>query len=217
VAAAELSRQAARMPRPFDWPDPFLREVQGLRTDRQSLTDKVNGLLMQQRLKEAEAALAPLLTSRPDDPEVLLMLGRLRFLEKKCREAEEVFRRYLLAQPDSVNGLMQLALATLCQQRWEDGLVVLRRIVQLKPDFAQAHYNLGYAQGRLGNSPAAIQGYRDALRSSPGDMTTHLALAEELFLSGQQEAAFGQLKQAAELNPNDLRIPKLRERLQPQR
>jgi hypothetical protein len=34
VAAAELSRRAARMPRPFDWPDPYFREVQGLRADQ---------------------------------------------------------------------------------------------------------------------------------------------------------------------------------------
>jgi tetratricopeptide (TPR) repeat protein len=216
VAAAELSRRAARMPRPFDWPDPFLREVQNLRIDQQSLTDQVNGLLMQQRLKEAEAALAPLLKSRPNDPEVLLMLGRLRFLERNCPEAEGVFRRLLTIQPESLNGLMQLSLAILCQQRWSDAVAPLRRIISLKPDFTQAHYNLGYALARLGDAPGAIRSYREALRSSPGDMAAHLALAEELFLSGQRDAAFSQLSRAAELNPEDPRIPKLRERLQRQ-
>jgi tetratricopeptide (TPR) repeat protein len=218
VAAAELSRRAARMPRPFDWPDPFFREVQGLRIDhRQKLTEQINGMLMQQRFKEAEAALAPLLKTDANDPEVLLMLGRLRFLERKCPEAEEVFRRLLTIQPGSLNGLMQLSLAILCQQRWSDAVVPLRQIISLKPDFTQAHYNLGYALAQLGDSPAAIRSYREALRSSPGDMAAHLALAEELFLSGQREAAFSQLNRAAELNPEDPRVPVLRERLQKQR
>jgi len=48
-------------------------------------------------------------------------------------------------------------------------------------------------------------------------MAAHLALAEELFLSGQREAAFSQLNRAAELNSNDPRVPALRERLQKQR
>jgi predicted Zn-dependent protease len=217
VAAAELSRRAARMPRPFDWPDPYFREVQGLRADRQNVTDQINALLMQQRLTDAAAALAPLLNSHPDDPEVMLMLGRLRFLERKCPEAEQVFRRHLAVQPESLNGLMQLALSILCQQRWPDAAVVLRQIIAIKPDFTQAHYNLGFALAQSGDSPGAIVSYREALRTSPGDITTHLALAEELFLSGQKEAAFDQLKRAAELNAEDPRIAKLRERLQKQR
>ena len=181
------------------------------------LTEQINGMLMQQRLKEAEAALTPLLRTDANDPEVLLMLGRLRFLDRKCQEAEEVFRRLLTIQPGSLNGLMQLSLAILCQQRWSDAVVPLRQIISLKPDFTQAHYNLGYALAQLGDSPGAIRSYRDALRSSPGDMAAHLALAEELFLSGQREDAFTQLNRAAELNPDDPRIPKLRERLQKQR
>jgi tetratricopeptide (TPR) repeat protein len=217
VAAAELSRRAGRMPRPFDWPDPFLREVQALRADRQSLTEQINGLLMQQRLQEAGTALAPLLQARPNDPEVLLMLGRLRFLERKCGEAEAVFRRHLAVLPGSLNGLIQLALAVLCQERWSDAIAILRQAVALKPDFTQAHYNLGYALARMGDSPGAIGSYREALRSSPGDMSVHLALTEELFLSGQPEAASSQLNRAAALNPDDPRVPQMRERLQKQR
>ena len=67
-------------------------------------------------LSEAEAALARLLASASDDPEGLLLLGRLRYLQRNCPEAEAVLRRHLSARPDSLNGLMQLAFAQLCQQ-----------------------------------------------------------------------------------------------------
>lgn len=217
VAAKELSQQAGQMPRPFDWPDPFLREVQNLRADRQKVTDEINALLMQQRVKEAAAMLAPLLQSHPNDSEVLLMLGRLRLLERKCNEAAEAFHRHLAVQPQSVNGQMQLALAILCQRRWPEAVVVLRRVIDLKPDFSQAHYNLGYALARTGDTAGAIASYREALRASPGDIAAHLALAEELYLSGQKEAALNQLRWAAEVSPEDPRISKLREQLQRRR
>jgi thioredoxin-like negative regulator of GroEL len=92
--AAQLSARAATMPRPFDWPDPFLREVHSLRTDRQRLADQVNGLIQKQRTQEAEALISKLLNTFPDDTEGLLLLGRLRYVEKKCPEAEQALRRH---------------------------------------------------------------------------------------------------------------------------
>lgn len=213
-SATALARRAAAMPRPFDWPDPWLREVQGHRVDRQKLQDQANGLLIQQRLKEAGAAIDKLLNAFPDDPEGLLLLGRLHFLERRCAEAESEFRRYLTVQSESINGLVQLGLALLCQQRWEEAAVPLRAAIALKPDFAQAHYNLGFALSRAGNADGAIDSYRQALRINPGDVATHLALAEELHRAGQVALALQVLTRAAELNPNDPRITQLRERIE---
>jgi tetratricopeptide (TPR) repeat protein len=213
TSAGTLARRAAAMPRPFDWPDPWLREVQGLRADRQKLQDQVNGLLKQQRVKEAEAAVAKYLKVLPDDPDGLLLLGRLRLLQRRCPEAEEAFRRHLAAQPASLNGQVQLGLSLLCQRRWDDAASALRAAVALKPDFAQAHYNLGYALSRAGNTAAAIASFREALRSQPGDAETHLALAEELHRTGQDADALRHLGRSAELNPNDPRIAPLRDRI----
>ena len=212
-SAAQLSRRAASMPRPFDWPDPYLREVQSLRADRQRLADQINGLLQQQRTKEAEALLGRLLTAFPDEPEGLLLLGRLRYLEKNCPEAEQAFRRHLTIQPSSLNGLIQLALSLLCQQRWNDATAVLEQAIALKPDFAQAHSNLGYARSRAGDSAGAIRAFRDALRCNPGDVSFHISLAEELSRGGQSAEAIQQLDRAMALNPNDPRIRQLRDRL----
>jgi tetratricopeptide (TPR) repeat protein len=214
ASAAALARRVASMPRPFEWPDPWLREVQGRRADRQKLQDQANGLLIQQRLKEAETAVANYLQLFPDDLDGLLLLGRLRSLERRCPEAEEAFRRHLAAQPTSLNGLVQLGLALLCQQRWDDAAAALRAAIALKPDFAQAHYNLGYALSRAGNTTGAIASYREALRSRPGDAETHLALAEELHRAGQVAEALEHLGRSAELNPNDPRVAQLRERIE---
>lgn len=210
--AAVLSRSAASQPRPFDWPDLWLREALSLRADRAKLGEQVNGLLMQQRLPQAEAVLGKLLNTYPDDPEGLLLLGRLRYLERKCPEAEEAYRRHLTVQPSSLNGLIQLAIAILCQERWADAAAVLRQALALKPDFAQAHSNLGLALSRLGDRAGAIGSYSNALRNNPGDVGAHLSLSDELQRAGRTAEAFEHFKRASELNPDDPRVKALRER-----
>jgi tetratricopeptide (TPR) repeat protein len=211
--AATLARRAASMPRSFDWPDPYLREVLRLRADRPKLEDHVNGLLMSGRLAEAAGPLDNLLAAFPEDSEALLLLGRLRYQERRCDDAEAAFRRYLDARPGSLNGLTQLALALLCQQRWTDAATVLEEAIRIKPDFAQAHYNLGLARDRAGNPTGAIQSYRASLRCHPGDTDTHVALADALFRTGDREAAGEHLTRALALDPNHAKAARLRERV----
>ncbi len=211
--AAQLSRRAASLPRMFDWPDPALREVQSLRTDRVKLADQANALLQQQRVAEANAALGKLLNAFPDDAEGLLLLGRLRYVERRCPEAEAVLRRHLAVQPASLNGLIQLGLSLLCQEQWTNAITVLEQAVALKPDFAQAHNNLGLARSKSGDFAGAIRAYREALRCSPGDVNAHIALAEELANVGEIEEAKVHINRAAEINPKDPRIQTAREQL----
>lgn len=213
AVAARLTAEAGALPRPLDWPDPYLREVQALRVDRSQAADQINGLLVQGRLAEAATRLDRLLAAAPNEAEGLLLLGRLRYLEKRCREAEEALRRHLDVQEQSVNGWMQLSLALLCQERWADGATALRRVLALKPEFAPAHANLGYALARGGDSAGAILAYREVLRLSPGNAEAHFALAEELGLSGRTEEALTHLERAAALSPGDPRLVRLRERL----
>lgn len=212
--ASVLSRQASQMPKPFDWPDPYLREVQSLRADRQKLQDQANAALMRQRFAEAENILNQLFKAYPDDPEGLLLLGRLRFQQRRCGDSEQALRRYLQAQPDSLNGLMQLSLALLCQQRWDAAIKVLEKATALKPDFGQAWYNLGFAYASMENSGAAITNYQQALRCSPGDMQSHVALAEEYMASKRDLEAMRHLNKALELDPNNPAAKRLRAKFQ---
>jgi tetratricopeptide (TPR) repeat protein len=211
--AAQVSRQAASLPRPFDWPDPVLREVQSLRTDRGRLADRANAALQQQRTEEAEAALRMLLLTFPDDPEGLLLLGRLRFQQRRCSEAETALRRHLALQPNSLNGTIQLGLALMCQEKWTNAVEVLELAVKLKPDFAQAYNNLAVACSHSGDVPGAIRAWREALRCNPGDINAHIGLAEELANAGGVEEAKEHIRRAAGINPSDPRIRTAREQL----
>ncbi|MCC7376367.1 MAG: tetratricopeptide repeat protein [Verrucomicrobiales bacterium] len=211
--AAELSRRATAMPRPFDWPDPFLVEVQSLRADRSRLADRANGLLVQKRFNDADAVIKGLLEQNAGDTEALLLAGRSALLQRQCQEAERRFREFLALQPDSLNGLIQLSLALLCQERWQDASQLLERTLKLKPDFAQAHANLGLAQSRMGNSQAALASYANALRCQPGDAASHAALAEEYLRLGRAAEARTHTEAALRLDPNQPRAKNVSARL----
>jgi tetratricopeptide (TPR) repeat protein len=211
--AEQLSRRAAAMPRAFDWPDPYWREIQNLRADRAKLADAVNALLQQRRLDDAEVALGRLLTSFPKDGEALLLLGRLRYLQKNCHEAEVAYRRFLEQEPNSLNGHIQLGLALLCQERWTNAAGTFERAAALKPDFAPAHHNLAIARAKGGDSAGAIRAYREALRCAPGDVNILFALAEELANVGQLKEAAEFVNRAAVIAPKDPRVAKARQEL----
>jgi tetratricopeptide (TPR) repeat protein len=211
--ATELARRASALPKPYDWPDPFLREVQALRGDRQFLAEKVQSLAAQRRYEEAETALKELLSRAPEDPESLLLAGRLLLEQRKCPEAEARLREHLRVAPDSLNGLTQLGLALLCQQRWTNAAAVLEQALQRKPDFAQAHANLGLARSRTGDGAGAIRAYEEALRCSPGDPGYHVALAEELLRASRFAEAVSHLERALALDPRNARARALRERM----
>lgn len=211
--AREWVRRATGMPKPFDWPDPFQREVQELRVDRARRAERIQGLMAQGRMAEAETELAGLLASMPNDPEALLLAGRMKLQQRQCAEAEVRFREHLTAAGETVNGLTQLALSLLCQRRWSDADGVLGRVLELKPDFAQAHANRAVARSRQGDSAGAIRSYREALRCSPGEAGSHAGLAEELARSGAREEALRHVDRALEIDPNQAKARALRGRL----
>jgi tetratricopeptide (TPR) repeat protein len=210
--AGALARRAAAMPRPFDWPDPFLREVQALKQDRARLAERANVQVIQRRFLEAERTLTNLLAEFPDDPEALLVLGRLRLQQGRCADAEATLRRHLAAQTNSLNGLIQLGLALMCQSRWADAGEVFGRAVRVKPDFAQAHFNLGLARSRAGDPAGAIASLRETIRCSPGDANAHAVLAEELARTGAKEEADRHIERALSLDPGNARARALRDR-----
>lgn len=211
--AADLASQASRLPRPYDWPDPFLQEVQALREDRTKLADRANRFLAERRFDEAEATIRELLERQPREPEVLLLAGRALLLQRRCDEAEARFREHLEVAGETLNGLTQLALSLLCQQRWSNAVPILERTLAIKPDLAQAYANLGLARARLGDLPAAIRSYEDALRCQPGDPSHHAALAEVHERQGDRERALDHVGRALRIDPRQPKALAIRQRL----
>ena len=212
--ATRMSQRAAGMARPFDWPDPFLRDVQALRVGPKRIADQANSWMMQRRLPEAREAVDRLRSQFPSEPEGVLLAGRLQYLNKACAEAEETFRQYLALEPGSLNGQMQLSLALLCQQKWAEAAATLRQVASVKPDFAQAHSNLGLALLRVGDIPAATQSFEAALRCNPADVSALTWLAELALQKQDLPLARSYWERASQLSPQDEKVRRLAETLQ---
>jgi tetratricopeptide (TPR) repeat protein len=212
-ASARHAQTAAALPKPFDWPDPFLREVQELRRDGRKMAEQVQQFMTERRWPEAEALVNDLLIRFPEDAEGMLLLGRIRLQQRRCDAAETLFRRVLNRQPESPLAWMQLGMSHYCQSQWKPAAVAFEQAVRLKADFGQAHFNLGMARIRLGDSAGAISSLREALRTTPGDPSIHVALAEELHRSGDPSGASQYLTRALALDPAFPKALKLQERL----
>ena len=206
ATAAALALRAQSMPKPFDWPDPYVREVQTLRLRRETASERANGLLQQRRFAEAEALLSDTLKQFPDDAESLLLMGRLRLQQQRCDEAIGFLQQHLNRRSDSVNGLVQMGMARYCQSEWLEAAANFEHAAALKPDFAQAHYNLGLARSRAGNLAGAVTAMQTALRCNPGDPDMLLSLAEHQLAAGQLEAARAAFVEAQRVRPNHPRL-----------
>jgi len=182
--AAKLARRAAGMPGAFEWPDPYVREVQSLMAADQALSERANAFMAQGRFDEAERVLQQLVQRGPQNPEPLLLLGRLRIQQRRCAEAETFLQRHLTLRTNSLQGYVQLGLARFCESRWAEAAEAFRKATELKPDFAQAHYNLGLSLARLGDGTGAKAAYQSALRINPADANAHAAVAEEFLRAG---------------------------------
>ncbi len=213
TGADAWARRAATLPRPFDWPDPELRAVQDLRTDRGRRAEQVQALIQERRWEEAETLLTGLLTDAPDDAEGLLLLGRLRLQQRRVTDADAALVRHLEVRSDSLNGWVQLGITRYAQAQWAAAMEAFGKAIELKPDFAPAHFNLGLARSRAGQGPAAILSFREALRLSPGDPNTLFALADELARAGQNAEARSLLDRVLARDPTHARAAALQRRL----
>jgi len=211
--AGQIARRAGTLPKPFDWPDPYQREVQGLRRGLSARADRIQLLLGQGRLAEAEAELKTFREEAPENAEGLLLAGRLGLQRRECAEAEAQFRDHLRVAGETINGLTQLSLALLCQQKWAEAQSVLGRVLALKPDFAQAHANLAIARSRSGDTAGAIASYRESIRLAPEDAGSHAGLAEEYARMGKREEALGHVERALFLDPQNARAKTMKNRL----
>jgi tetratricopeptide (TPR) repeat protein len=110
-----------------------------------------------------EAALALL----PDDPEVLINLGRLAFRMGMHGVAEKLFRHFLSRQPGHPEGVNNLALAISAQERVEEAIDLLRTYLLEHPQQANIWNSLGSLVAEQGDLDAAETFYREALRLDP--------------------------------------------------
>lgn len=107
-------------------------------------------LLARGELDAAHAALTSAAELRPDDPQVLGLLGQTCYKQGRFDEAAAAYARLVAETPREVAPRVNLGLASLKARAWRDAVRHLKHALELAPDHARAMNYLGLAYLELG-------------------------------------------------------------------
>ena len=139
-----------------------------------------------------EAALALL----PEDPEVLVNLGRLGFRMGMFETAEQIFRHFLSKQPNHAEGVNNLSLAIRAQGRTPEAIDVLRDFITSNPTHPNVWNSLGTMLAEIGDNANAEIFYRESLRLDPRLARARYNLGNLWMNTGEAEEALREVEGA---------------------
>jgi tetratricopeptide (TPR) repeat protein len=207
---AEAARAAAeRMPDDARSPDPWVEQVERLRTGKKVELAAALRLIQRGRFAEAVALLEPTTRESPDADAAWLLLGRAYFKLRDFTRAEPALRRAAQLNPDAPQPHFFLGTMLLYQGKNPAAEAELRHAVRLKPDYADAHQNLGHClltQNKLGD---AADAFRTAVACDPNFVEAHVSLADVLARRGDTAQALVHLRRATSLDPKHERANEL--------
>ena len=108
-------------------------------------------------LEGARLELEIALKYRPDDDELLNLLGMVYYKLRMFPEAEVMYGKLLIKNPDVFILRSNLGLVLFKQGRPEEALVHFRRAVELKPNYLKAHLYLGLIYKMKGKFGLALE------------------------------------------------------------
>ncbi len=119
-------------------------------------------------------------------------------------ELSRSWRYQVLALSVAGGAAIVLCLALTRQQLgyWKDGETLFRHAIEVTENNYTAHYGLGNALARKGQTDEAIHQYQEALRLKPDDAEAHNNLGIALAKKGQSDEAIRQYQEALRLRPD---------------
>jgi len=103
---------------------------------------------------------------------------------------------------DSAEGLYWTGLTLLWAEKYEEALPYFEEAVQKDPDYADAYFQIGYCNGKLGRHDEAIEAYKQAIRIEPDDAKAHYGLGVAYDSLGRYDEAIEAFKQAIRIKPD---------------
>ncbi len=145
-------------------------------------------------------ALEQALKASPDEPSVVLGLGRLELAEGNLDRAEDLFRR-VTARGDSVEAKELLGLVLNRRGRFREALNEFGRVIEIEPGRALSWNSSGEALGNLGRVGEALDAFARAIRIDPGFAQAHYNAGLAMRALGKREEAIQALRMAVRLKP----------------
>ena len=128
----------------------------------------------------AEEPIDKALRMRPDSPQALYGMARVRMQQRRTSAALGHLERAREVDPRSAEIPMMMGAALAAEGRFDEAIEVMSDVVEAHPDLPSAHFNLATAYARTENFPAAADHYRKVLESDPDNDTARMSAAKAL-------------------------------------
>jgi tetratricopeptide (TPR) repeat protein len=212
--ADQVGKVLAALPDDQPLPDPFLAEVEQLKTGEQAWIDQADEWIKSGRTADAARLLEKTVQTYPNSDHAMFFLGRARLRMGDAARAEAILLRAITLAPGSLEAQMQLGVLRLARGRAKDAQPCFRAAIQAKPNLAEAWFNLGLSLGNdITTRAESIAAFREAIRLKPNLTEAYLGLAVVLRADGQKEAAAYELRRALDLQPPEPLRQKLLDQL----
>ncbi|MEI6430372.1 MAG: tetratricopeptide repeat protein [Pseudanabaena sp. ELA607] len=160
---------------------------------RNFLTHAVLGgvLLRQDKFADAIASLKKADSLKPDQPQVLFLLGSAHLRNKQYQESIALLLRGLSLEKEkpSPNALFDLGNAYFLTYRYDDALTRYRQLLAIDAKFWAATNNIGLVEYERGNTDTAIAQWESAIKQAEKSEYTAepmLALASAQYAKGDK-------------------------------
>ena len=151
----------------------------------------------------AEADYEKYLAQKPNDASAHFDLGFVCTAEQQKIKAQGEYRKAIALDPKMTEAYLNLGISLLADDP-KDAIEPLEQVTKLNYPYAEAHYLLGVAEERVGESQSAIGEYTVAEKLDPNDPQTHFALGHTLLAAGNSATrAESEFREALSLKSND--------------
>lgn len=203
AAAEEAFRRAAQLPEQHVWPDPFLIEINQLRTGLAAVTDNAESWLKQGYVTNAVALMQRAVVKYPDQMQAWLVFGKALSRAGDPVAAERALRRAVQLESNSVAARTELGSALFAQQKYAEAETNYREALRINPNLAEAWFNLGLCLMNERDSLHAIDAFQNATRFKPDLTYGYIRWGQALGRLQRVPEAIEQMQRALRLSPTN--------------
>jgi tetratricopeptide (TPR) repeat protein len=156
------------------------------------------------RYADARRICERLLAERPDDPDVLHVIGLTRFREGDEEGGIDALTRSLELRPESADVLANLAQMQFELGHYEAAHACFMAALDLAPEDYMLKYRVGQTLFRAENYAGAEAAYREVLKQAPDFIPAHYDLALILAARDDIPGAIASYDEAARRDPAEL-------------
>jgi tetratricopeptide (TPR) repeat protein len=138
----------------------------------------------------------------PDNPDVIVKLGRILRTVGRDAEALPLFQRYHELVPGDHQGLAHIGSCLSALGRYDEAEKYFRQALAGRAD-PVTHYNLGLLMAVTGRLDQAVEQYEAALEQDPGHSDARMNLATVLARRGQSDRAVRELTRVLDADPEN--------------